>query len=68
MPAVTLKAHYDGKQIRLDEPFDLPKNCPLMVTVLTTEDSDWSDVAKAGLARAYGKDEPEYSLNDVKHD
>lgn len=33
MPAITLKAHYDGQQILLDEPFDLPKNSSLMVTV-----------------------------------
>lgn len=35
MPAVTLKAHYDGERILLDEPFDLPPNTPLMVTVLS---------------------------------
>ncbi len=68
MPAVTLKAHFDGEQIRLDEPFDLPKNCSLMVTVLSGEGLDWTETAKAGLARAYGKDEPDYSLDDVKHD
>ena len=68
MPAVTLKAHFDGERIRLDEPFDLPKNCSLMVTVLSAEDSGWTETAKAGLARAYGKDEPEYSQDDLKHD
>jgi hypothetical protein len=34
MPTVSLKAHYDGTTIRLDEPFDLPPNTRLMVTVL----------------------------------
>jgi len=34
MPTVSLKAHYDGKIIRLDEPFDLPPNTRLMVTAL----------------------------------
>ena len=68
MAAVTLKAHFDGEQIRLDEPFELPKNCSLMVTVLPGEIGDWVETAKAGLARAYGKDEPEYSVDDVKHD
>ena len=65
---MTLKAHFDGEQIRLDEPFDLPKNCSLMVTVLSAESADWAEVAKSGLARAYSENEPEYSLDDVKHD
>lgn len=34
MPAITLQAHYDGQHIVLDEPFDLPPNAHLMVTVL----------------------------------
>jgi len=35
MPTVTLKAHYDGERIQLDEPFDLPRNALLLVTVLS---------------------------------
>jgi hypothetical protein len=34
MPTVALRAHYDGKKIVLDEPFDLPTDAPLIVTVL----------------------------------
>ena len=34
MPTVALQAHYDGRHIVLDEPFDLPTNVHLMVTVL----------------------------------
>jgi hypothetical protein len=70
MPAVILKAHFNGKQIVLDEPFDLPPNSPLMVTVLTKEesgdDADWQRLAAGSLARAYGEDEPDYSAADVK--
>jgi hypothetical protein len=70
MPAVTLKAHFNGKQIVLDEPFDLPPDSPLMVTVLpkqnSTEDAQWQVLAAAALARAYGEDEPDYSAADVK--
>ncbi|MCX6545195.1 MAG: hypothetical protein NTV05_12405 [Acidobacteria bacterium] len=33
MPSVSLKAHYDGKIIQLDEPLDLPANARMMVTV-----------------------------------
>jgi hypothetical protein len=70
MPTVTLKAHYDGETIRLDEPFDLPPNTRLMVTVLPMTDDDredWSHTSAASLARAYGENEPEYSETDVRH-
>ena len=66
MPTVSLKAHYDGKTIRLDEPFDLPPNTRLIVTMLPsatdTDREDWSSLSAAHLARAYGDDEPEYSV------
>lgn len=67
MPAVTLKAHFDGRQILLDEPFDIPADSPLMVTVLPRSngrpDQDAIAMARAALARAYGDDEPDYSRN-----
>ena len=70
MPAVTLKAHFNGKQIVLDESFDLPPNSPLMVTVLSkeesSEDAQWCRVSASGLAKAYSDDEPDYSAADVK--
>ncbi len=70
MPAVTLKAHYDGKQIRLDEPFDIAPNTPLMVTVLSTTEEivgeDWIRRSREGLAAAYGSDEPEYTASDLR--
>ena len=70
MPAVTLKAHFNGKQIVLDEPFELPPDSPLMVTVLSkddsTEDAQWHRLAAGALSRACGEDEPDYSAADVK--
>ena len=70
MPTVTLKAHYDGERILLDEPYDLPRNALLMVTVLpiaeSAERADWVRASAAGLARAYSDNEPEYTLGDVK--
>lgn len=70
MPIVSLKAHYDGKSIHLDEPFNLPEGARLLVTVLEPAQSDperagWNDLAARGLARAYGDSEPEYSVADV---
>ncbi|MGA3181242.1 MAG: hypothetical protein ABSF38_12935 [Verrucomicrobiota bacterium] len=39
MPAVTLKAQFNGKQTVLDEAFDLAPNSPFVVTVMPTEDA-----------------------------
>jgi hypothetical protein len=66
MSAITLKAHYDGKRICLDEPFELQPNSKLIVTVvsgdsLEDERQAWLPASQAGLARAYGEDEPDYS-------
>jgi len=59
-----------GEHIQLDEPFDLPPDVPLLVTVLPPEtDGDravWSATARQALARAFGEDEPEYTLEDIK--
>ena len=73
MPTAILKAHYDGEQIVLDEPFLLPLNAPLAVTVLSpptaeydSERAEWATLSAQSLARAYGDDEPEYTLDDLK--
>lgn len=68
MPIVSLKAHYDGNSIQLDEPFDLPEGARLIITVLEGADSErvgWHDLSARGLARAYGDSEPEYSAADL---
>ncbi|HET7625908.1 MAG TPA: hypothetical protein VFM25_11655 [Verrucomicrobiae bacterium] len=66
MNVITLKAHYDGKQIRLDEPFALAPNARLLVTVIASASAEderraWHAASQAGLARAYGDSEPDYS-------
>jgi len=70
MPVSALKAHYDGQHILLDDPFDLPVNAQLLITVLPSErESDlesWLTIASESLASAYGDEEPEYSTADVK--
>jgi hypothetical protein len=70
VPVVTLNAHYDGERILLDEPFEIPTNAPLMVTVLSSSvverGDDWSSAARDGLSRAYGDTEPTYTSSDVK--
>ena len=69
MTPVTLKAHFDGKHITLDEPYDLQPNTPIAVLVFPAandlEKQSWNQTSAAGLARAYSEDEPEYTLEDV---
>jgi len=71
MPMVTLPAHFDGKQICLDEPFDLEMDTKLMVTILPTQKTDneheeWLFLSGQRLEGAYGKNEPEYSSGLLK--
>lgn len=69
MPIITLRAHYDGKQIMLDEPYDLQPNTSLLVTIVQTAQADrhdWLSLSTQGLSNAYGEDEPNYSLNMIK--
>lgn len=71
MKTVTLSAHVDGQRIQLDEPFDLPSDARLLVTILPgeavdSERADWHARSKAGLARAYSDDEPDYPATLVR--
>ena len=72
METVTLRAHFDGKQILLDEPFELEPNTELIVTVVPSASDEereaWTRFALASLARAYGDDEPEYSRDQIKEE
>ncbi len=65
MSTVTLRAHFDGKQVCLDEPADLAPDTLLLVTVLpndsATERAAWLAGSQESLARAYSNDEPDYS-------
>ena len=65
MSAITLKAHFDGKQVCLDEPYPLQPNTKLFVTIvpdsLEEERRAWLAASQAAFARAYGDDEPDYS-------
>lgn len=71
MGATTLRAHFDGHKIVLDEPFDLEPDTELIITVLTKEQfnserEDWANLAMEALERAYGEDEPEYTPDMIK--
>jgi hypothetical protein len=70
METKTLRAHFDGNQILLDEPFELEPNVELIITVLPKpsdeERGDWTRLSLESLARAYSDGEPEYSLDLIK--
>lgn len=71
MPAISLKAHFDGQHIQLDEPFELPRDASLLVTILSPasleqERQAWFAMAADRLAAAYGDDEPDYSDVEVE--
>lgn len=68
MTPKTINAHFDGKQIVLDEPFELEPNMKIVVTILSEDDEreEWRLAAMLSLARAYGDDEPEYGLDSIK--
>jgi hypothetical protein len=69
MPSITLNAHFDGQQITLDEPFEIPSNAKLLVTVLETPDlerDEWTGFSLRNLAQAYSDDEPEYPVSALK--
>ena len=71
MPTVALRAHYDGEHIILDEPYDLPPNSALIVTLLPSqpdEDSEevWLRAASSSDAFAFLADPAEdiYAATD----
>jgi hypothetical protein len=71
MKTVTLTAHFDGEHIQLDEPFELPSDARLLVTIVPapladSEREDWYALSKAGVARAYSDDEPDYPATLVR--
>jgi len=56
MATISLKAHYDGKAICLDEPFDLPEGAQLMVTVLEPAVPEHELAERARRSRGIWKD------------
>ncbi len=71
MPMIALPAYFDGKQICLEEPFDLKANTKLIVTVLPIQEADneheeWLLLSRQRLAEGYAENEPEYSANLLK--
>ena len=53
---VSLPAHFDGERIVLDEPFGLPAQAPLMVTLLTPSVQSDPDSEEAWLRAVASSD------------
>jgi hypothetical protein len=69
METITLRAHFDGKQILLDDPYELQPNTNLLVTVIRIPDAEqkaWLKLSAQGLSAAYGDEEPEYPLSLIR--
>jgi hypothetical protein len=71
MSKVTLNAHFDGRHIVLDEPYELPRNAPLKVTLLAAphdpdSEETWLGAAATSDALAFLSDPAEdiYTLAD----
>lgn len=69
METITLRAHFDGEQILLDDPYELRPNTNLFVVVIKLPDAEqsaWLKLSAQGLNAAYGDEEPEYPLTMIK--
>jgi len=68
MKNVTLHAHFDGRQIVLDEPFELEPGAKLIITVLPEsageEREDWSWLPSDGSVPASDDRMPEHQSQD----
>ena len=71
MTPKTIRAHFDGEQIRLDEPCQLAPDTQLLIVVVPSQSpdgeyEDWMLLSRQGIENAYGEQEPEYSLGTIK--
>lgn len=71
MHETTLCAHFNGKQIVLDEPYELESDSRLIVTILSEnkvsdEQEAWLHFSRQALENAYSEDEPEYTLDMIR--
>ena len=69
METITLQAHFDGKQILLDEPIELQPGTKLLITVISPSEADndeWMNYSMQLLGETYSNDEPEYPLGLIK--
>lgn len=64
----SIRAHFDGKRILLDEPVELEQNAKLIIQVLPKTDHEreaWLDLSLRRFADAFADGEDEYPLDLV---
>jgi hypothetical protein len=69
---MTVRAHFDGHQVQLDEPVTLQPDTELLVTILPAasktdfeaERREWNEFALASFARLYD-DEPDIYTSEM---
>ncbi len=69
MKPITLRAYFDGKQILLQDPYELQPNTNLLVLVIRPPDAEqwaWLTLSARRLNAAYGDDEPDYPTTLIK--
>ena len=68
MESIVLHAHYDGSQIRMDDPVELRPGTRLLITVIQPDDdmAAWHELSLRGLAAAYDAGEQDYALSLVR--
>ncbi len=71
METKTFLAHFDGKEVKFDEPHQLEPGAKLLVTVLSKESvsderEDGLRISAHRLQYAYGEEEIEYSRSLIK--
>ena len=67
----TVRAHFDGERICLDEPCQIEPDTQLLIIVSPKQSRDdeqdeWLHLSQQTLENAYGEKESEYSLDAIK--
>lgn len=66
---LAIKADCDGRRVVLPPEGNFPAGPVIVIFEVTDSDKereDWQQLSVAGLARAYGENEPDYSLKLIR--
>ncbi len=69
---ITVASVVDSTHLELDIPINLPNGTKVRVVIdsyesgLNDEKDLWSNLSSSSLSKAYGNDDPEYSLQMIK--
>lgn len=70
MSSLTLRGHFKGDRVILDEPVELEPNTRLLITVLPegtdVREEEWLRLSESTLNAAYDEDEPSYGVDNLR--